>query len=965
MSNKLLRVFFVASNNSNKKTSFIKSKQRTHSKASTSIIHQNVQSIGNSIDKINDTLTDHSDCKIFCVSEHWKSEGQLKQLGIKNFKLTSWFCREEGHHGGAAIYVHQSISVKSRTGLGRLSVCGVFECAAIECRLGNTAILVVTVYRPPSGDINLFKNIMEQLVAKVFYENKPIFITGDFNIELLKENKTGAEFATIMNSFNLFPTIKVNTRVTSTSASCIDNIFTNSHYIDTSIIENFISDHTAQKIVFQMQPEETPKFFYKRIFSGENKNSFLRSLRNENFANVYRLDISQVDNQWNSFMCTYSRIFDQNFPLKKVHNKQNKKVVTPELVDCKKRLDLLLTLSNHNSQYKDAYKATKKDYDKLLKNAQIQKYENRLIHSDNKMKSMWAISKEITGNNHSKSEIALEGNAGTIADKYNEFLTGVIPDLLKTLDPIPYTLNVPYNNQSMNLLPLTPKELCELAADIKNKHSCGVDEIPTSIIKNSIPEIKMILCYLINNSFKYGIFPTNLKLALIKPIYKKGDTEKMDSFRPISLLPGFSKVFELAMCKRITKFMNDCHLLNNSQHGFLKGKSTQTALYQFTKCILDFFEKGEAAFGLFLDLSRAYDCLDRDILLKKLEMYGVRGQALHWLRSYLFDRSQIVNVIKYGQNHKSKKLFNDHGIAQGSILGPILFVIYINDIYCVKENPFQIIINYADDTNLLVGNKSLCHLLTDTNLFFDKVSKWFVKNKLILNSEKTNSLFFRTKQSNLERIDHLCVGNDNMIVTENTKFLGLYINEHLDWSFHIHHLTKKLNSVCYGIRVVGKYMNEKTLRILYFANFESTLKYGIIFWGRNAGIQECFVAQKRVIRIVKKMDFNQSCRNVFRQLGVLTVYALYIFECLMFLYRNKNVFRQLSSESYSTRSEYFSYPRIRLHLSQKHPEYMCIKLYNTLPVQLRRLQSRAAFKREIKKLLINLEPYTLDDYLNM
>ena len=212
---------------------------------------------------------------------------------------------------------------------------------------------------------------------------------------------------------------------------------------------------------------------------------------------------------------------------------------------------MLLTLSNHNIQYKDTYKTVKKEYDNLLKNTQIQKFENRVISSDNKMKCMWAIKTEITVKNCSKNNIGLVGNAEKVANEYNEFLITVVPKILKTIDFPFNSLNISYNNKSMNLIPTTPQDL---AADIIKKHSCDVDEIPTSIKKLSIPVLKVILSYLVNSSFKNGIFPFNLKLALIKPFYKKGAIEEMDSYRPISLLPGFSKILELAMRKRLNNF---------------------------------------------------------------------------------------------------------------------------------------------------------------------------------------------------------------------------------------------------------------------------------------------------------------------------------------------------------------------------------------------------------------------------
>lgn len=217
----------------------------------------------------------------------------------------------------------------------------------------------------------------------------------------------------------------------------------------------------------------------------------------------------------------------------------------------------------------------------------------------------------------------------------------------------------------------------------------------------------------------------------------------------------------------------------------------------------------------------------------------------------------------------------------------------------------------------------------------------------------------------MQNVNYLDLIGNRVSVSENTKFLGLHINENLDWSVHISQLQKKLSSVCYGIRMVGKYMNEKTLKIMYYANFESILKYGIIFWGRDGNVQPTFVAQKRLVRIVGRLEVGQSCRTVFRRMGIMTVYALYIFECLMFLFRNRTLFVQLGDHSYNTRAEYLSYPMHRLQLSEKSPEYMCIKCYNRLPLQIKRITSQRLFKSEIKKMLINLEPYGMDDYFNM
>lgn len=932
-----------------------------------SIIHQNVQSIGNSIDKLNDMLQDHPECKIMCVTEHWKSEIQLPKLAIRNFKLCSMFCREEGQHGGTAIYVKQNIKCKVRTKLNKLSVSGEFECAAVECQLGKISALVITIYRPPNGNMKLFLDKLENILFTTFNETGLIFILGDFNIEIIKENKSRTNFLSLMSSFNFQPKILENTRITSNTSSCIDNIFTNFEQIETLVFENFISDHTAQKAIFEAEYHNGDAQIYRRFFGNENKNEFLHCLNEQDWLNVYEVERNDVNGQWRAFMNDFINIFQQYFPLKLCsRTKVSKMFKDREIIDCKRELDLLLTLSRQHQHYKDQYKEKKKEYDKLLKESRTKQYANRVNSTDNKMKCMWSICNEIIGKTNQSSDIEIEGEPEVIANNFNEYLISVIPDLMKNVSSIPFNCNIVNNDKSIFLKPVTTSEICEIAMKIKNKHSSGFDEIPTSIVKISISVCKNIICYIMNNSFKYGIFPENLKVALIKPVFKKGDTEQMDNYRPISLLTGFSKLFEMAMCSRLINFLTSSNIFSKNQHGFLKGRSTQTAIFQFIQTVLNHLEDGNIAVGMFLDLSKAYDCLDRDLLIRKLEMYGIRGNAHRWISGYLTHRKQKVCIIKNGKSYKSKILSNDVGIAQGSVLGPILFIVFINDLNNIIQAN-QDIVNYADDTNLLLGGKSIDELINECRLFLNRVTQWFTENKLILNKNKTNIILFRTKASRVEKPANFNndTDSDKIIFSESSRFLGVQINEYLDWAFHIKGLSKKLNAICYGIRVTGKYMNEKTLKILYFANFESCLKYGIIFWGRDSHIQNIFVIQKRLVRIIKKLGYNETCRSVFKNTGLLTVYAIYIYECLVFFFKNRNCFEVLVNHQHNTRTCSINYPIHRLTLTERSPNYMCLRLYNKLPEKLKRINSEKRFKREIKTMLLELEPYKLEDFLNM
>lgn len=913
-------------------------------------------------------LQQHSECKFLCITEHWKSEQQLQTYGIEKFKLVCSYCRKEGQHGGAAIYADKQLRFKVRSKLNKLSICGEFECAVAEFMLDKNNIIVIVIYRPPNGSLTIFFNKLEQLLCEVLEENKLIFLAGDFNIEMINNNSNRTQLMLLLNSFALYATVNEYTRITQNSKSCIDNIFTN--YTDeyhVNILNTHVSDHTAQKISFKIQLNKKQCFMYRRFFSEANKQKFLEYLHEETWLEVYNCNNCNVNEQWTLFINNFLNIFNYCFPQKLVdfRTKNCVHLEDQEFKSCKNRLDTLLTLYNNNNVYKEMYNATKKEYNNLLLRAKQKMFENRIINSDNKSKCMWSIHNEITGKPEKNENFPVHTDAVKIVNEYNKHLLNIVPELLKTIKNIPFDCQIENNTQSMYLKKITPNKISDLANNLKNKYSSGEDDIPTSIIKFCINEIKEVLCYIINNSFKYGIFPEQLKLAVIKPIYKKGDPELLENYRPISLLPSFSKLFEICMCANITPFMNDCHLFSPTQHGYLGGRSTQTAIFQFTQNIQNFIENDKIALGVFLDLSKAYDCLNHEILFIKLEKYGIRGNALAWIKSFLSNRRQRVKVITDGQIAKSDILYaNNIGIPQGSIMGPVLFIIFVNDLCNVTTNKNQCITNYADDNNLLMGAATYPELVEECNNLFSSTSDWYHKNRFILNKEKTNIILFRTKQAKIVTPQNINIADEEIKLVENTKFLGLHIDEHLSWEVQIDDLCSKMNKICYSIRVISKYLNDKSIKIIYFSNFESIARYGIIFWGSNVNIQKTFIIQKRIVRIIQKIRYHETCRGVFKSNKIMTMYALYIYECLIFIFKHKNDYFVNSTEhSYNTRALDIMYPKHTLTLTEKSTYYRSIKFYNKLPNNLKLLESFNCFKKEVKKLLINLEPYTLNEYL--
>jgi retron-type reverse transcriptase len=322
------------------------------------------------------------------------------------------------------------------------------------------------------------------------------------------------------------------------------------------------------------------------------------------------------------------------------------------------------------------------------------------------------------------------------------------------------------------LFPTDTSEIKNIIMSIKNSSACGIDQIPITVIKSVVDCISSVLASLINHSISKEIFPDALKIAKVIPIYKAGDKSLISSYRPISLLTTFSKVFEKVILKRLENFLEKHKLLSDNQFGFRKNRSTQLALTSYLDKLTEALDKNEYAISLFIDLSKAFDTIDHSLLLKKLYSYGIRGLAYDYIKSYLSNRLQYVET--HGMS--SSLLSITCGVPQGSILGPILFLLYINDISaCTKLLKLFL---FADDTTILYSSKDINELIKTMNKELETISDWFKLNKLSLNTAKTNYMIFKPIKNEIIH-PNLLLNETAVVRVHSTRFLGVEIDEKL------------------------------------------------------------------------------------------------------------------------------------------------------------------------------------------
>ena len=794
--------------------------------------------------------------------------------------------------------------------------------------------------------------VEELLIFLRTLKNDCIFF-GDFNIDTLTDDNEKHQYTNLLAAYGFAVQNNSPTRVTSTTATCLDHVIS-SYPIETETIKITISDHFALEasiplLSYNREDKTTyspKKFRSLKNLKGEKALNFLFILDQK----LKALDMNNnLDDTLESLIQIIMECVNRFAPEKSYDHKPASSWITNKIKNEIKKRDKLFQkwIEDPSDDNRSKYKAIRNKITKEIKNAK-REHNFCKLGTNPTVKKIYSSLKSHKMKNQPNHE---RPSVHTL----NDYFTQIGPILSNKIN-VSYEDEIPRNLTSMVLTETTPNEVSKILKTLKNKYSTGPDGISNAILKCCSPIIETYLCTFINRCIREQVFPQQLKIAKVIALYKKDNKLLPENYRPISLLSTISKIFEKVIYKQMYSFFTKNKLFSSNQFGFREKRSCIHAVCEVTDYIRSKIDERSSGNACFIDIKKAFDTIDHKILLFKIEKYGFRGPIYNLMSNYLSDRWQYVIHDEIKSTMKSIVT----GVPQGSILGPFLFLLYINDLPSTCKN--SKISLFADDTSVCNMNKNSENEITDD---IQRITSWFKRNKLTVNTEKCESIGFR----NAPPVNEIAFGQ-KVELKNSCKYLGILFDCKLDFKNHIKMVTKKLNRFCGLIYKIQELYPRKCLTMFYNSYAKSIISYGLLAYGgtTKTSLELIEKAQRRIFRAMYFKKQSDSLLYIMEENQLQTVFELYINELLHELIneiRGNSPFNFLKSffvpAKVNTRSKVKGlipsvYTRTKLY--QRSLKISILKLYNwlkensLLPENIEKM-SKASCSALIKKINCN------------
>ena len=939
-----------------------------------SIYSHNIRSLPKNSRALNSFLNiiDHK-FNIVALTETWLKEHNTN-LYIPEGYDHEFLIRNNKDGGGVSLMISNEINYKIRSDLNTNTVD--FQLLWIEItensQMNSKNTIIGVIYRRPGSDIETFNELLGKVLETIKNENKTCIHTGDYNLDLLKtdSHQLTNEFLNLNFAHSYIPLITKPTRVTPTSATLIDNIFTNNldnNNFTNGILINDISDHfptiyITHKYIYTPDGEPTR---LKRSVNATNKKLFTETITQIDWSNVHNEPDAQKS--YSKFHEKFTQAFQTCFPLRKVKTGYCNKLpwITPGLKkSIQKKHSLYAKYLKNSSRYNETiYKKYKNKLNHIMRSTERQYYQNELKKSQNNMRKSWQILKSVINKKKATQKPGrflingqLVDNPKLIANAFNDFFINIgqvldrkIPRTQtnpNTFIPRRYSINI-------QLDPATEPEITKI---IDNLRECatGWDDIPAIVLKENKNIIKGTLMHIINTSLSTGIFPSELKIANVIPLYKAGENEQITNYRPVSLLTTLSKIYEKIIYKRILDFLKEHNILYKNQFGFREKNSTYMAIINLLDCVINSLDEGNMATGIFIDFSKAFDTVNHRILINKLDTYGIRGTANKLIDSYLDNRKQYCTYIGEKSDYKTMKC----GVPQGSILGPLLFLLYINDLAEIFTNIKPVL--FADDSNLIITGNTVEQIEETANKELPELINWLNANRLSLNIKKTHSMTFTKSKHKIRHIPTIKLKGETLENITETKFLGVMVDSSLTWKSHINLTTKKIAKSIGILSKAKQYFNNKTLLQLYYSFIYPYLIYCNIIWGNanQTTLWPLYRLQKIAIRIISNTRRRNSTKQFCNKNRIIRLPEIYSYSVSIFMFKyTHNMLPTSLNNLFEKNNKFHNYPtrgsnnyrrrKTKSILADKFITTAGVNIWNSLIEKINPDQKISTFKKSL------------------
>jgi hypothetical protein len=810
------------------------------------ICHVNARSLFPKFDEIS-WIVQKSCVDIVCISETWLNDTVLdSDIAIEGFTLLRKD-RISKKGGGVAMYIKNCLSFKQRYDIITNNELEMLWCELVSKRSQDNTLLSC-IYRPPNASVEYLNDIIDT-IEKACSEDKVLLLLGDMNIDYnIDENLFDNPIFKIESLFGLRQLVDSPTRVTKHSSSLIDIILTSSpdEHSTTGVFESTFSDHYITYTCLNLMSKKNK---YHKEIKFRNFNKFddkecekdFTERFNKLFEGFKKTDFSgsncndRLEEYWSLWKHTFLDISNKHAPFQSRRMKnRNNKWITPEIVKLMNRRDFLHKKAvksddrSKSNQYWEEYRKSRNEINKIVKKQKYNYYNNIAVSYKNKPKELWkelsnVFKKKELGNPIDISSDTFNEYFSTIGNKVADSFSSDCRNQNKT-DNCPTILQSSIHTFNFNAISVeyVSKYLLSLPNDSKND-ILGFD---TRLLKLSAKSISASLTFLINISLTIGYCPKEWKLAKVTPAYKgKGDPLEKTNYRPLSVIAHLAKLSESVVHKQLLDYLTEHKFISIDQFAYLKRHSTQTCLHRLMDDILENVNENEKTALCFLDIRKCFDTINHDLLLTKLSKYGILNKEFNWFKSYLSDRTQVV----INNNIISSECTLNIGVPQGTILGPILFLLFVNDLSNVIQNANINI--FADDVVVYCSDANVNNLQINMQSQMNNVFNWYQRNRLALSLEKCSVMVINNKLKVQIKDFVIKLGDTVLEQVDSMKYLGVTIENSLKWNIHINSITKKVRINNARIRRLYKIMPEHLRLQLYKSSSIPIIDYASTVWG--------------------------------------------------------------------------------------------------------------------------------------